>query len=142
MICILCPRGCRLIVDPRPEAPSQLEDQNRNHNHNQNIQAIQVKGNQCPKGIDYARQEVLDPRRTLTTTLAIRGTRQRLPVRTQGEIPLNTLEQAMTILRTVQADPPIHMGQIIVEDLLGTGIPVVASDNWDYDEIMQGTKLP
>lgn len=110
-LCIGCPLGCRLEVD---------EDRYGD--------IIEVRGSSCRRGDRYAVQEHTDPRRGVTTTVAIRGARwPRLPVKTAGEIPKGRVRAAVAELQRVRVDAPVRMGQVIVPDLLGTGCAVIAT---------------
>ena len=110
-LCIGCPLGCRLEVD---------EDSHGD--------IIEIRGSSCRKGDRYAEQEHTDPRRNVTTTVAITGgLHPRLPVKTAGEIPKDLMMSACEKLRTVRLEAPVRLGDVVVEDLLGTGIAVVAT---------------
>lgn len=109
--CIACPRGCRLVVAVNDGAAS-------------------VSGNACPKGAIYGAQEAVQPMRTLTTTVAIVGSaRRRLPVRSSADLPLSRILDAMTALDPVVVRPPLRRGDIVVRDLLGLGVDIVATDD-------------
>ncbi len=109
MICIVCPKGCRLTVD----------DQNS---------PITVSGQGCNRGIKYANDEVFDPRRTLTTTVSVEnGIRTRVAVKTAEAIPKPLIFDAMEILNNVRVKAPIKVGQTVVSNLLDTGIDVIAT---------------
>ena len=107
MICITCPRGCRLTVDE---------------------ETLAVQGNTCPKGEEYGRNEVTDPRRVLTTTVRLVGAAGgcRLPVKTAAPIPKKLLLPAMEALDAVTVTAPVRTGDTVVRDLLGTGVDLVA----------------
>jgi CxxC motif-containing protein len=110
-LCIGCPLGCRLEVD---------EDSHGD--------IIEIRGSSCRKGDRYAQQEHTDPRRNVTTTVAITGgLHPRLPVKTKGEIPKDMVRAACEELRKVRVKAPVRMGDVVVEDLLGTGCAVVAT---------------
>jgi CxxC motif-containing protein len=110
-LCIGCPLGCRLEVD---------EDSHGD--------IIEIRGSSCRKGDRYAVQEHTDPRRSVTTTVAITGgPLPRLPVKTDGEIPKDLVLAACEQLRRVRVQAPVEMGDIVVEDLLGTGCAVLAT---------------
>ena len=110
-LCIGCPLGCRLELD---------EDERGD--------IVEIRGSSCRRGDRYAEQEHLDPRRQLTTTVAVRGALwPRLPVKTSGEIPKDRVLAACRALAPVVVDAPIRMGDVIVADLLGTGCDVVAT---------------
>lgn len=110
-LCIGCPLGCRLEVD---------EDDHGD--------VVEIRGASCRRGDRYALQEHTEPRRVLTTTVAIEGARwPRLPVKTEGDIPKTMVHDACRALRTVTVPAPVRMGDVIIEDLLGTGVTVVAT---------------
>lgn len=110
-LCIGCPLGCRLEVD---------EDERGD--------IIEIRGSSCRRGDRYAEQEHTDPRRGVTTTVAISGGRwPRLPVKTAGEIPKDKVRAAVAELAQVRVSAPVEMGDVIVSDLLGTGCAVVAT---------------
>lgn len=114
LICISCPMGCRLTV--------KLEGN----------EVISVTGNTCPRGEEYARKECTNPERILTSTVKINGAVHRvLPVITDREIPLGKLFEAMEAIRKVEVDAPVREGDILIEDILGTGANVIASRSMD-----------
>lgn len=87
-----------------------------------------VTGNSCPRGDKFAHQELTCPMRVLTTTVAVSGGDEALlPVRTAEAIPLTLHAQAMNLLRGAVVDAPIRMGDIVLPNLLNTGIDLIAS---------------
>lgn len=112
MICIVCPKGCRLSVD---------EENN-----------YAVTGNRCERGIDYGREELVNPTRVLTTTVRLSGGKlPRCPVRTNGAIPKARMKEAMDIINAVTLTAPVRMGQVAVENLLDSGCDVIVTRNMD-----------
>ncbi len=110
-LCTGCPLGCRLEVD---------EDSHGD--------IIEIRGSSCRRGDRYAEQEHTDPRRGVTTTVAISGGLwPRLPVKTSGEIPKDQVLAACAELRHVRVQAPVNLGDVLVHDLLGTGCDVVAT---------------
>lgn len=110
LICIVCPIGCHLEV-------SIMENGEYN-----------VTGNTCIRGVHYAKKELTNPTRVVTSTVSIsNGTLGRLPVKTNGDIPKKVIFDAMTIINDVRIQAPIKCGDIIVKDILNTGIDIVAS---------------
>ena len=110
-LCTGCPLGCRLEVD---------EDSHGD--------IIEIRGSSCKRGDRYAKQEHTDPRRGVTTTVAISGALwPRLPVKTSCEIPKDQVLAACRELRSVRVEAPVKMGDVLVVDLLGTGCDVVAA---------------
>ncbi len=110
-LCIGCPLGCRLEVE---------EDDHH--------EIVEVRGFTCRRGRDFAISEHTDPRRMVTTTVAVEGGRwARLPVRTVDPIPKDLVVELCEALRDAVVRAPVHLGDVIMADALGTGIDVVAS---------------
>lgn len=110
LICVNCPMSCRLTV--------QIE----------NGAVVSVSGNGCPRGKAYAESECIRPERILTTTVRITGAIHRvLPVISEHEIPLDQIMDAMEIIRKVQVQAPVRVGDVIVENILDTGVNIVAA---------------
>ena len=108
--CTVCPLGCSVRVRLHDGVPVGFE------------------GHQCKRGEAHARDEILDPRRLLTTTVRVRGSATRLvPARTSGPVPRERMMAIMSIVRTLVADTPVRPGQVLLADLLGTGIDLVAT---------------
>jgi CxxC motif-containing protein len=111
LTCIVCPLGCPLAVTTRPGGDLPA-----------------VAGNRCQRGLEYGRTEVSDPRRVLTTTVTLEGaTLRRLPVKTAGPIPRRLVREAALALRSVTVTAPVQPGDVVLTDLLGTGVAVVAT---------------
>lgn len=109
-LCIGCPLGCRLEVEAREG------------------DVVEVRGASCKVGEKFARQEHVDPRRVVTTTVAVKGgVWVRLPVKTQGDVPKGRIVDICRHLHGLRLEAPVRMGQVIAADVLGTGVDVVAS---------------
>ena len=109
LICIQCPVGC--ILD--------IEKQNGE---------IFVRGNECDRGKHYALQEVVSPKRMITTTVFIRnGFHPLLPVHSVREVPKHLVKPCVRLLSSVVVDAPIHCGDIIYENIMETGVDIIAS---------------
>ena len=113
LVCINCPRGCKLVVE--------------------NINGeIKVTGNFCPRGEKYAISELTNPLRTLTTTVAIKSDLyKRLPVISSAPLPKGKVMEAIKQLKNIEISAPIKIGDVIVKDILGEGIDIVASKSID-----------
>ena len=110
LICVNCPKGCRITVT--------LADGK--------VQSI--TGNSCPRGAEYAAKETTRPERILTSTVRIEGGLWRvLPVITSGAIPLDQMEAVMKTVRTVRVEAPVAMNQVLVENINGLGVDLIAS---------------
>jgi len=120
-VCIVCPRGCSLEVDVDFGSPAGVADL---------VSVVAVRGNSCKRGEEYAKKEVVDPRRTLTSTVRAGGAgRRRLSVRTTGTIPLGKLRDAARALDDVVVAAPVICGDVVLRNLLGLGVDVVATDD-------------
>lgn len=107
MVCIVCPRGCRLKVD---EA------------------TLEVTGNTCPRGAEYGRNEVTRPMRTVTGSVAITGgIHPRLAVRTDRAVPKEKMFDIMKVLHGFTACAPVKRGEVLIADVCGTGASVISS---------------
>ena len=109
-LCTGCPLGCRLEVDA-------VEGD-----------VIEVRGFTCKKGERYGVQEHTDPRRAVSTTVWLRGgPMERLPVRAAEPVPKGEVMDFMTALRGHQVDAPVACGDVILTDVAGTGIDLIAT---------------
>lgn len=118
--CTTCPSECLLTVEIERDV-------------NGNVARVRsVTGNSCPRGDKFAHQELTCPMRVLTTTVAVSGGDEvLLPVRTAEAIPLELHAQAMALIRGLAVNAPIHMGDVILPNLLDTNINLVASMDID-----------
>ncbi len=125
LTCIGCPMGCGLTVTSErdiPEGEDTFPVEMRDE--------LTVKGNTCPIGDDYARKELTDPRRIVTSTVRVRGgSLPSVSVKTDHDIPKKLIGNCMSALKDVEVDAPVKMGQILVENVCGTGSNIVATKN-------------
>ena len=118
--CTTCPSECLLTVEVERYSNGAV------------VEVRSVAGNSCPRGDTFAHQELTRPMRVLTTTVAVSGGDEALlPVRTAKAIPLALHAQAMDLIRGVVVEAPIRMGDVVLEDLLHTGIDLIASMDID-----------
>ena len=111
LICIVCPVGCRLKVCG---STGDLE----------------VSGNQCRKGIDYARDEITNPTRMICSTVRIRGGIHRVvPVKTDKPLPEKYKLDVISLINRIELTSPVKMGDIVISDLFGTGVNIVVTRN-------------
>ncbi len=109
--CIVCPRGC--------EVTASLGE---------NGEILSIDGNFCPRGETYVRNELTHPMRQLTSTVIIHGgIYARLPVILSGEIPKDRMMDVMDALTGVEVESPVSRGDVIIADVCGLGVDVVAS---------------
>ena len=118
--CTTCPSECLLTVEVERDADGAV------------VEVRSVTGNSCPRGDTFAHQELTCPMRVLTTTVAVSGGDEALlPVRTAEAIPLAFHAQAMDLIRGLVIEAPIRMGDVVLDDILGTNINLVASIDID-----------
>ena len=112
LICIGCPMGCPLTVTM------------------ENGEVLSVTGNTCPNGDKYARKEVTDPRRTVTSTVKIKGgVLPVVSVKTATDIPKNKIFDCMKEIDKIEIDAPVSIGDIVIKDVCGTGVDVIVTKN-------------
>ncbi|NLJ90465.1 MAG: DUF1667 domain-containing protein [Clostridiales bacterium] len=110
LICINCPMGCRLEITITENGGWLIE------------------GNQCKRGLSYAQKELTAPTRTLTTTVKVKNSLlRRLPVKSSDGIPKEKIFEAMALINQVTVEPPISIGDIIIENILDTGVNIISS---------------
>ncbi len=110
MICIACPMGCRLTAEEYSSG------------------TVHVSGNTCKRGEAYGIQEYRCPMRTVTTSVrALNGMRPLCAVKTAAPIPRDRIPEALKQIRSLSIQAPVCIGDLICEDLAGTGVALVAT---------------
>jgi CxxC motif-containing protein len=110
--CVACPKGCEVTVEHDGD------------------EIINIMGNACPQGADYAKEEIVAPTRILPTTVRVKnGALPLCPVKTTKQIPLEMIHDAMEIIGEKEVEAPVKLGQVIVENILDSGADVVATRN-------------
>jgi len=114
LTCIICPIGCSLDVEEDLRQPDNLS----------------VAGNRCPRGVDYAREEIQDPRRTVTATCQIAGDSgsvRRAPVKTSAPCPREKILDLLHDIYKINVTLPVRAGDAVIKDWHGEGIDVIAT---------------
>lgn len=109
--CICCPMGCDLKVT--------IDGKN-----------ITVVGNSCKRGENFGKEEVTEPKRMITTTIACKGKNNNLillPVISTNTVPRTKFLEVIHKLQKTVVKSPIRMGDIIVENIMNTGVNIIAS---------------
>lgn len=113
MTCIGCPLGCSLSVT--------IDGEN-----------IKVSGNTCPNGERYAINEVKNPTRIVTSTVKVLGGKgERVSCKTICAIPKGKIFDCMAEIRKAKVNAPIKIGDVLIADVAGTGVNVIATKNID-----------
>ncbi len=108
-ICIICPVSCDLT----------LTDDDNN---------LSVSGNTCKRGESYAKNEYTKPVRMITTTVAIEGSVYPLiPVISTDMVPKEKLKKCIELLYNLKLQAPVKEGDVIVKDILDTGVDIIAA---------------
>jgi len=116
VICVVCPNGCEITVD------HEIKDGE--------VKVLKVEGNKCKRGKKYASAEVVCPVRTLTSTVGVSGGMfARLPVKSAEPVPKVKLMECMKEIRRTKVSSPVRMGDVIIPNIAGTGIDIVAEKN-------------
>ncbi len=110
LVCIMCPRGCNISIDDE----------------------LNVTGNQCPKGVKYARTEVQNPMRMVCTTVQTSFKDfPRLSVKTDDEIPLESIFEIMKEINKIVVNERLKPGNIVKKNLCGTNVNLVATSEME-----------
>ena len=93
-------------------------------------EVVSVTGNTCKRGDVYARKEVTDPTRIVTSTVrVIGGKADMVSVKTKEDIPKGKIFDCVKVLKGVEVEAPVKIGDVIVPDVAGTGVDIVATKN-------------
>ena len=112
LTCIGCPMGCPLIVTMEAG------------------EVISVTGNTCKRGDVYARKEVTNPTRIVTTTVRVlNGTEKVVSVKTKEDIQKSRILDCIRELKEVTVTAPVEIGDVVLHDVAGTGVDIVATKN-------------
>lgn len=112
--CIVCPNGCDITAE--------IEDR----------EIRSVTGAACERGEAYVRQELTDPRRTIASSVVIRGgTLPLVSVRLDAPVPKDRIFDVMDAIRKIELTAPVHIGDIAAADVLGLGCNVIVTKNMD-----------
>ena len=110
LICIGCPLGCPLTVEM------------------EGSEVKAVSGNTCPRGDAYARKEMTNPTRIVTSTVRVAGGRLAMvSVKTASDIPKGKIFDCVKALKDVEVKAPVKIGDVIVENVAGTGVNIIAT---------------
>lgn len=110
LTCIGCPLGCALTVE---------KDGN---------EVVSVSGNTCPRGDAYARKEVTNPTRIVTSSVSVTGgATSTVSCKTESDIPKGKIFDVVKALRDVTISAPVQIGDVLLADVAGTGVNIIAT---------------
>ena len=111
LICVSCPLGCPIEVEI------------------ENGEILSVTGNTCKRGDAYARTEVTNPTRMITTTVKVEGGKSYVvPVKSANPIPKGMMMDCMKVINEASVKAPVNIGDVVLENILGTGVDIVATN--------------
>ena len=112
LICIGCPLGCPLEAEM------------------EGAEILTVTGQNCKNGEQYARRELTNPTRIVTTTVRVTGGKlDVVSVKTASGIPKGRIFDCIRALQTIDVPAPVAIGDVIIENVCSTGVAIVATKN-------------
>ena len=118
LICIGCPMGCMMTVSM------------------ENGDVLTVTGNTCKRGDTYARKEVTNPTRIVTSSVRVKGgVLPVVSVKTKSDIPKDKINDCMKALQGVEVKAPVQIGDVLVQNVAGTGVDVIATKDVDDKKV-------
>lgn len=114
LICIGCPMGCPVTVE--------LEGG----------EIVNVTGHTCKRGDVYARKEVTNPTRIVTSTVMVEGgTADMVSVKTRDDVPKGKIFECVQALKGLTVQAPVRIGDVILSNAAGTGVDIIATKGVD-----------
>ena len=108
LICIVCPKGCHLKVDENND--------------------YKVTGNGCERGVEYGKNELINPIRVITSTVKIEGAlHRRCPVKTNTSIPKGKMMEVVKELDSITLKSPVNVGDVVIKNVANTGADIVST---------------
>ena len=111
MICIVCPNGCEMTVE--------VQDGK-----------VDVQGALCKRGRQYAEQEMINPMRTISTSILVKdGEFPLASVRLSKPVPKSLIFDIMKQVEGVRIEAPVHIGQVVLQHVCGSDSDVIVTKN-------------
>jgi CxxC motif-containing protein len=115
LICVICPNGCQL--------QAEIQEGDR-------PAVTNVTGNLCDKGPEWARQEIVNPMRTIASSVLVEdGDLPMVSVRTDSPIPLKKIFEVMKEIKAARVNAPVRIGDVIIEKVAGLTCNIIATRN-------------
>ena len=107
-VCIVCPRGCLLTIDDE----------------------MNVTGNTCPRGEAYAKSEVTNPTRIITSSVRVNNREDTLvSIKTSAPVPKGRMLEVMAEINKVSVSAPTHIGDVVIKNVLGLDVDIIITKN-------------
>ena len=112
LTCIGCPMGCQLEVGIDGD------------------QVVSVSGHTCPRGEAYARKEITNPTRIVTSTVRVYGSKSgavTVSCKTRSDIPKSSIFDCIKDITGLAVPAPVHIGDVVKANVAGTGVDMIAT---------------
>ncbi|AEH51074.1 DUF1667 domain-containing protein [Pseudothermotoga thermarum] len=110
IVCVQCPVGCKIkfeLVDGK---------------------LTKIEGNKCPRGLDYLKDELADPKRIIPTSVrVIDGEYELVSVKTSKPISKKYIPQLMEILKKIKINAPVKVGDVVLKNFMNTNVDIIAT---------------
>ena len=111
--CIVCPNGCDIEVETAPDGG-----------------ILSIEGQTCRRGEEFARQEILDPQRTIASSVRLTGGELPLvSVRLSRPVPRARIPEVMEAIRALTLEAPTRIGDVALGHVLGLNSDVIVTKN-------------
>jgi CxxC motif-containing protein len=115
IICVVCPNGCQLRAEIKDDPVMEV---------------VNLDGNLCEKGLEWAKQELVNPMRTISSSILVEGSDCDLvSVRTDAPIPLNRIFDVMNVIKAIKIKAPVRIGDLLIQAPAGTSCNIIATRN-------------
>lgn len=111
MICIMCPIGCNLEVEQLTKGGE-----------------LKVTGQTCKRGEVYARMEIINPQRIVTSLFPVKGDGV-VSCKTSNTIDKSKIFDVLNAIKAKSANKPVKIGDVLIKNVLNTGVDIVATSN-------------
>lgn len=106
--CIICPKGCEIEVEV---VGSEIKS---------------VKGQECVRGLQYASNECISPKRFFTSLISVKGGKYPVTsIKTTKPIPKELIHNLQAMVLNMSVNAPIKKGVIIANNVFETGADVI-----------------
>ena len=113
LVCILCPNGCQLdiTIEESPE-----------------FKVMEVEGCTCDKGREWAEQEIINPMRTIASSISVeKGDFPLVSVKTDSPIPLGKIFDVMSAIKNKKVAAPVNIGDKLIVNPAGLDCNIIAT---------------
>lgn len=109
LTCIGCPMGCQISA--------QVE----------NGEVKNITGNSCKIGENYAKEELIAPKRMVTALMQVENSSKPISVKTSKAIDKKLIFECLKEIKNKKVTLPIKTGDIIIKNILNTDVDIVAT---------------